>query len=518
MKYLPIYKLLILKKLIIEDNNKNLDEKEYSLSDFIVFPIDSGEIDKIYSLIGSYLCECQNENYFNIEDLQIKKLRPEPYKEKKHIVYREIIGEIKLHASLSSDDIIVTNLWKKHIKKLKDKNCLPSSEIREILKYIDLDKKLHFDMENLGWHNCKIDYRVSFKIIKKNFKGLRDYFSNYMNLFKNGKLIPEVGERYLSYGNQFAGIMHSLQKELLKQERGNMVFGKSDTVNFFKTRHPNHKYRFYETLFAIENEGGFEVKNIRACGNEFILCVTDKFDGHLKPEQEESDKKSKELKAPRIIDNPKQQNKKKPKALQKSEKSKPKLSKIDAIDWKAPPGTFFILGQAKHYKYPEGKKYMDIDKLSKKKEIETVIPEFCIVWGKSEHIKLNFPKSEQMRSLFTAFISTTMNKSVITPNEMKGLLETKQSPNKAIRDLNKSLVDQLRKKLPVKKDEIPDFIVGFSKKKKQYISLISFISQEMEDKHYLQYSKDRDKHEDDERKELEHTEGFQIIDTERKHS
>lgn len=69
---------------------------------------------------------------------------------------------------------------------------------------------------------------------------------------------------------------------------------------------------------------------------------------------------------------------------------------------------------------------------------------------------------------------------------MKKMLKASQPVNNAVKDVNGSLVSKLRQKPQIRKDGIPDTIVGHSKQKKGYISLIPFFDKTLENQYFPQ--------------------------------
>ncbi|HAJ57549.1 MAG TPA: hypothetical protein DCL35_07260 [Candidatus Omnitrophica bacterium] len=129
-------------------------------------------------------------------------------------------------------------------------------------------------------------------------------------------------------------------------------------------------------------------------------------------------------------------------------------SEIDKSSWRMLPGTFIV-----------------------RKQMKTGYAEFYICWNDSELKILGVKKLTQMHSLFDLFIANKSNNSLIQPKEIKKFLDTKQPPNKAVRDVNDALVHKLRRKLPKERERIPDLIIGYSNKEGGYKTLIPIVEE-----------------------------------------
>ena len=162
--------------------------------------------------------------------------------------------------------------------------------------------------------------------------------------------------------------------------------------------------------------------------------------------------------------------------LTRKQKSNPSddLSKIDGSSLKPPTQTFIF---RKIIKIINPESLLS----SKHKQKITSNYKFHIIWNGAESKEIAVRKPSQMDSLFNLFISNKGNNYLIHQSEIKKYLETKQPPNRAIRDLNDALVDKLRRKFPKEKEHIPDLIIGYSKKKGGYITLIPIVDESILD-------------------------------------
>lgn len=153
--------------------------------------------------------------------------------------------------------------------------------------------------------------------------------------------------------------------------------------------------------------------------------------------------------------------------LTNKQKSNPNdgMSEIDKLHWRPPSGTFIF---PKPIKIDFSEEYST--KRTKRKKTRNY--KFCIIWNDAELKELDVKDYSQTDSLFNLFLASKEDNPVITKREIGKYLETKQPPNRAIRDINDALVKKLRRKFPKQRDRIPDLIIGYSKKEDGYISLI----------------------------------------------
>ena len=157
------------------------------------------------------------------------------------------------------------------------------------------------------------------------------------------------------------------------------------------------------------------------------------------------------------------------KAMSSPTKSKVSMndaeSEIDKSAWKRPQETY-ILRMVNKVSIP--------GTLPERNPVRVGDYKFLVVWKDSEAKTLHIEKKKHshMDSLFNLFISKKENDSIISEKEIKKVFETEQPANKAVRDVNKNLVAKLRRAFPEKKKDIPDLIIGHSKKEGGYITLI----------------------------------------------
>lgn len=138
-------------------------------------------------------------------------------------------------------------------------------------------------------------------------------------------------------------------------------------------------------------------------------------------------------------------------------------SEIDKSDWKPPPDTFI-------FPKPIKPGYQETFPSSKKRKPDCY--KYCIVWNGAKPKELDFKTNSQMSSLFTLFATKEEDNPLVSKKDIKHYLGTKQIPYRAVRDLNEALVDQLRRKFPTEKARIDDLIIGYSKVKDGYVTLI----------------------------------------------
>jgi len=145
------------------------------------------------------------------------------------------------------------------------------------------------------------------------------------------------------------------------------------------------------------------------------------------------------------------------------------MSKIDQSNWKLPPGETFIL--RKIIKNGDPETFSNY----KPKPMNVGDYKFYIVWNGSAPKDLKIKKPSQMDSLLNLFITSKIKNSIVSQKDIQKFLDTKQPPNRAVKDLNDTLVKSLSRKFPKEKALMSDLILGYSKKMDGYITKIPII-------------------------------------------
>lgn len=107
---------------------------------------------------------------------------------------------------------------------------------------------------------------------------------------------------------------------------------------------------------------------------------------------------------------------------------------------------------------------------------DNTVSQFIVMWQGKEH-KLNIREGSKQDNIFAAFHKAKEDGyNFVKADELSTFIDPKQPLNKDVRDINKSLLAKLRRKLGVNKCGLPKELFVFNTVEKAYQSLIPFVS------------------------------------------
>lgn len=272
--YMSSYELFIEKKLFLEDKNGNFRDIEYKFSDFKYTDIDD-DIGDIFDnvirndefteiVVAGHLLDLVNKGYIDFGEMTINYTP--------HIVNKKILDSLKTSCG--------TKEYQKIIKG--NKTSIDSNAAKKLITSLLNSFKFN------SWLNDNLsNLIVSFKIIKKNFKKLREKHFAYLDDFRNDALISK-GTNYLSYADSKNCIVKVLQRKR-GQRISNICLEEFDMRQILQHYVGMGGYGYYETAFAIEREGLIKIKGIMDNEN-ILLDTTPRFDDYIKSKQQDTEK------------------------------------------------------------------------------------------------------------------------------------------------------------------------------------------------------------------------------------